>query len=34
MLWKKLGRQIEGDVVKCRDFRIAPESANGLLAQS
>jgi hypothetical protein len=28
-LWKKMGRQVEGDVVKTRDFRISPESANG-----
>ncbi|WP_426436871.1 hypothetical protein [Bradyrhizobium genosp. P] len=34
LLWKKMGRQIEGDVVKDRDFRIAPESPNGRLALS
>ena len=30
--WKKLGRQTKGDVVKRREFRIDPASANGLLA--
>ncbi|WP_424627525.1 hypothetical protein [Bradyrhizobium sp. SYSU BS000235] len=29
LLWKKMGRQIDGDVVKTRDFRIAPENADG-----
>jgi hypothetical protein len=33
-LWKKAGRQIEGDVVKTRDFRISSESANGRVAIS
>jgi hypothetical protein len=32
--WKKMGRQIEGDVVKTRDFRISSESANGRVALS
>lgn len=31
LLWKKLGRQITGDVVKRRDFRIDPASPNGLV---
>lgn len=29
LLWKKLGRQIKGDVIKRRDFRIDASSANG-----
>lgn len=29
LLWKKLGRQTKGDVVKRRDFRIDASSANG-----
>lgn len=28
-LWKKMGRQIKGDVIKRRDFRIDASSANG-----
>jgi hypothetical protein len=30
LLWKKLGRQIAGDVVKRREFQIDPSSPNGL----
>lgn len=30
LVWKKLGRQVMGDVVKRRDFRIDPASPNGL----
>jgi hypothetical protein len=30
LAWKKLGRQIRGDVVKRRDFRIDPASPNGI----
>lgn len=29
LVWKKLGRQISGDVVKARDFRVDSSSANG-----
>lgn len=31
-LWKKMGRQIEGDVVKRRDFRIDAKSPDGRVA--
>lgn len=33
-VWKKMGRQTEGDVIKARDFRISPESTNGRVAIS
>jgi len=29
LIWKKLGRQVSGDVVKRRDFRLDPASPNG-----
>jgi hypothetical protein len=29
LVWKKLGRQIKGDVIKRRDFRIDASSPNG-----
>lgn len=33
-LWKKMGRQIDGDVVKTRNFRISAASTNGRTAIS
>jgi hypothetical protein len=29
LIWKRLGRQLTGDVVKARDFRVDPTSPNG-----
>jgi hypothetical protein len=32
LIWKKMGKQIEGDVVKTRNFRLDPSSADGRVA--